>query len=87
MTLALRNWKWDRIQSVAWSADGSHLFATTWSAPSRALISIDLRGNLQLLAEAPDNAWLYAPVASPDGHYLAYQKRTFETNVVMLEHF
>jgi hypothetical protein len=36
----------------------------------------------------PAEGWLgWFPVASPDGHYLAYQKRTFESNVMMLEHF
>jgi serine/threonine protein kinase/Tol biopolymer transport system component len=87
VTLALQGWKWNRIQSVNWSADGSHLFATAWSAPSRVLLMIDLRGNLQVLTEVHDGEWLYHPIASPDGQYLVYLKRAFERNVVMLEHF
>ena len=51
------------------------------------LLFIDLRGNLQVLAEGPDDEWLFGPVASPDGHYLAYLMRTYESNVMMLEHF
>jgi Tol biopolymer transport system component len=86
-TLALQGWKWDQIQSVAWSANGSHLFATAWSDGSSVLLSVDLRGNLQVLSEAAADEWLWAPVASPDGHYLAYEKRTFESKVMMLEHF
>jgi DNA-binding winged helix-turn-helix (wHTH) protein/Tol biopolymer transport system component len=85
--LTLRRWKWGRMQSLTWSADGSHLFATALAGP---IVLIDLHGNLQVLAETytgVGRAWLYNPVASPDGHYLAYMKRTLESNVMMLEHF
>jgi len=86
--LPLQGWKWNEMQSIAWSADGSHMFGTAWSEASTVLLFIDLRGNLQVLAEAPmGESWLYDPVASPDGRYLAYMKRTFESNVMMLEHF
>jgi Tol biopolymer transport system component len=88
VTLVLRGWKWDDLQTVAWSADGSHLFATAWADTSCALLSIDPRGNLQVLDEANSGeGWLNNPVASPDGRYLAYMKRTYDSNVVMLEHF
>jgi len=88
VTLALQGWKWSTLQSVAWAADGSHLFATAFTGTSFVLIFIDLRGNLQVLTEAPwAEAWLTNPVPSLDGHYLAYMKRTYETNVMMLEHF
>lgn len=87
-TLVLRDLKSRTLQSVAWSADGNHLFATAWTEISSAVLLIDLRGNLQVLAEAPQSGeWLCHPVASPDGHYLAYMKRTYESNVMMLEHF
>jgi serine/threonine protein kinase/Tol biopolymer transport system component len=87
-TLPLQGWKW--CQTVAWSADGGHLFATAnkSSDSSSALLFLDLRGNLQVLAEAAiGGAWLHHQAASPDGHYLAYTKRTYESNVMMLEHF
>jgi len=89
VTLAPQNEE-EEVHSVAWAADGSHLFATCgkgWE-DSSALLFLDLRGNLQVLAEAlAGGAWLHHPVASPDGHYLAYTKRTYEGNVMMLEHF
>jgi serine/threonine protein kinase/Tol biopolymer transport system component len=88
MTLPLLGWKWTSLQSIAWSADGSHLFATAWSPTTTALLLIDLRGNLQVLTDAPQGeGWLNNPVPSPDGRYLAYMKRTYESNVMMLEHF
>jgi serine/threonine protein kinase len=87
-TLALQGWKWDEAQSIAWSADGNHLFATAATGTSFVLCSIDLHGKMQVLAEVPQGeAWLSYPVPSPDGHHLAYMKRTFENNVMMLDHF
>ena len=88
VTLALQGGKWKYMQSVAWSADGSHLFATAYTGTSFVILYIDLRSNQQVLAEVHQaDAWLYHPVPSPDGHYLAYMKRTYEENVMMLEHF
>jgi len=88
VTLALKGWRWKTVQTVAWSADGGHLLATAYTGTSFVLLFIDLRGNLRVLTEVPwGEAWLYKPVPSPDGHYLAYMKRTYESNVVMLEHF
>lgn len=87
-TLALQGWKWDSLGSIAWAADGKHFFATAATATSFVLSSIDLQGNTQVLAEVPmGEAWLSYPVPSPDGHHLAYMKRTYDSNVVMLEHF
>jgi serine/threonine protein kinase len=88
VTLPLQGWKWRYMQSVAWSADASYLFATAYTGKSFVLFSIDPRGNMQVLAEVPyGDAWLYNPVPSPDGHYLAYMKRSYKSNVMMLEHF
>jgi len=85
VTLGLQGWKW--CGTIAWSADGSHLFATagkSWESSS-PLLFLDLRGNLQVLDEVP--ALRFHPAASPDGRYVAYTKRTYENNVMMLEHF
>jgi serine/threonine protein kinase/Tol biopolymer transport system component len=88
VTLPLKGWRWKTVQTVSWSADGGHLFATAYTGSSFVLLFIDLRGNLRVLTEVPEGeAWLYKPVASPDGRYLAYEKRTFESNVMMLENF
>jgi serine/threonine protein kinase/Tol biopolymer transport system component len=88
VTLTLQGWRGTDVQSIAWSADESHLFATADIGTSFVLLFIDLHGTLQVLTEVPHGqAWLSDPVPSPDGHYLAYTQRTFEGNVTMLEHF
>jgi hypothetical protein len=87
-TLQLQGWKW--CETVGWSADGSHLFAVagkSWDSSS-ALLFLDLRGNLQVLAETDAGGTLIIHlVGSPDGHYLAYSERIIDGNVVMPEHF
>ena len=40
------------VQSVAWSADGSHLFATAFTGTSFVILFIDMRGNLQVLTRS-----------------------------------
>jgi hypothetical protein len=67
---------------------GAILFATGFSETSTVLFFVHLHGNLQMLAQGlAGKAWLAGPVPSPDSHYLAYRKRTDESNVMMLEHF
>jgi len=86
--IPLQGWKWCR--HTAWSADGSHLFAIAGKSNSPdMLLFLDLRGNLRVLAEAVagEGEQFLTPVASPNGRYVAYQKRTWENNVMMLEHF
>jgi serine/threonine protein kinase/Tol biopolymer transport system component len=87
--LPLQDWNW--CGAVAWAADGSHLFAVAQKGlgiSNPALLFIDPRGKVQVLAEGTvGGVELIHPVPSPDGHYLAYMKRTHESNVMMLEHF
>lgn len=82
--------KWFNVQHVSWAADGNHLFATAWSSgmDSQALLFVDPRGNLQVVDEiVQGQAWLEDMRASPDGRYLVYTKRIYDSNVMMLEHF
>jgi hypothetical protein len=63
-------------------------FAVALSDASSALISIDPSGKLTVLHEVdPGRAWLGIPIASPDGRYLAFTKRTYISDLVMLENF
>jgi WD40-like Beta Propeller Repeat len=88
VTLLLQPWKWEMVGFVGWSADESHLFATAMSGTSVALLLVDLHGKLQVLEEtSPNEGLIFWTVASPDGRYVAYSKRIYESNVMMLEHF
>jgi hypothetical protein len=70
------------------AADNQNLYVSGGSAMSWALLRVSLDGKLKRLREVPmGQAWLTRPIPSPDGRYLAYLVRTFETNVVMLENF
>jgi hypothetical protein len=87
--LPLQGWDW--CGAVAWSGDGSHLFAVAQKGlgiANPALLFVDLRGNLQVLAEGVvGGVQLIHPVASPDGRHVAFMERTYDSNVNMLEHF
>jgi eukaryotic-like serine/threonine-protein kinase len=98
LSIADRKWTelprpgtWQDPQFVTWAADGQHLFATGWSIAgqaSQSILYIDPQGKLRALNQVKDNVgWLQRPKASPDGHYLAFTNRIFESNVTMLENF
>jgi Tol biopolymer transport system component len=75
--------------SVSWSADSRHLFVPVISdeyAFTSALLYLDLQGKAEVLFET-QGAWLYCPVASPDGRMLAFTERIQENNAAMIERF
>ena len=87
-TRSLHGWNGKGLQTIAWSADDSHLFVTGSSESFNALLSVDSRGNAQVLYEVrPSQAWIVAPVASPDGRYLAFDQRNYDNNIALLENF
>jgi serine/threonine protein kinase len=71
---------------IAWSANGKTLFASGESDAGNALVSIDSSGGLNVLKlERP--GWHLGLRASPDGRYLAFSKRAFRSDLVLLENF
>jgi eukaryotic-like serine/threonine-protein kinase len=75
------------LQSVGWSANGTALFVTVYTAKAFLLGSIDLAGKARvLLDEGPDH-WVNEVIASPDGHYLTFKAQTWDGNVWLLEKF
>ena len=87
-SLRVRAWRWKYLTGIAWAADGKRFFAIAGSDASSALISIDPTGKLMVLHEVdPGRAWLGIPIASPDGRYLAFTKRTYVSDLVILENF
>jgi hypothetical protein len=86
--LPVRDWKWKALGEIKWAADGKGLFALAQSASSTVLLSIDANGNPTVLHEMPTGAaWVSNFVSSPDGRSLAFTKRMFRGDVMLLENF
>jgi Tol biopolymer transport system component len=96
MSLRDRSWHeislgphWQQLQSVAWSADGKSLFVTCWRPDGSDLLHATLDGKVTLLWHNGHSQWQWAtnPLPSPDGKYLAFQSKSFDSNVWMIENF
>jgi serine/threonine protein kinase len=86
--LTVRNWKWAMLQQISWAADGKSWFALAFSDSSVALLTVDANGNPRVLYEIPGGlAWISGIVPSPDGKRLAFTKRVYLTDVMLLENF
>jgi len=80
--------KWPFLQQIRWAMDGKGLFGVAESAPSWDLLSIDANGNAKALYEMPKGtAWIASFVPSPDGRSIAFTKRVFVNDVMLLENF
>jgi serine/threonine protein kinase/dipeptidyl aminopeptidase/acylaminoacyl peptidase len=79
---------WDNLQSVSWSSDGNRLYVNGWTAQSEGIVSVDMEGNVRVMIRVKwHQTWVHGPLASPDGHHLAYDQRDYESSVTMLENF
>ncbi len=85
--LPIRNWVWDSLQNVSWAADGRSLFAHAQSGSSVALLALDANGNSNVLYEIPRTGWISYIDPSPDGRSLAFTKRMYVSDVILLENF
>jgi hypothetical protein len=80
------NWKWQFLSQVSWAADGKSLFALAQSASSMAILALDSNGNPRGLHEMPSGTgWVSSTVPSPDGRLLAFTRRMFIHDVMLLE--
>jgi len=85
--LPVRNWKWDEATLVSWAAAGKSWFVYALSQHSPdALVSVDANGNLRVLQEIPAGI-IVSIVPSPDGKRLAFTKRMFVDDMMLLENF
>jgi DNA-binding winged helix-turn-helix (wHTH) protein/Tol biopolymer transport system component len=85
--LPLRDWKWEWVAQISWAADGKSWFAYAQTDhASDALLSIDARGNPRVLQEVPVGQ-ITSLVPSPDGKRLAFTKRMYVDDVMLLENF
>jgi serine/threonine protein kinase len=86
--LTVRNWKWAMLQQISWAADGKSWFALAFSDSSVALLTVDANGKSRILYEMPAGlAWIASIVPSPDGKRLAFTKRMYVEDVMLLESF
>lgn len=74
---------WKNLQCLAWSSDGTAVFATAWASKDAPLLRISLDGDVRLLRKALFHA--ENPVPSPDGRYLAFGENTMESNVWVVQ--
>jgi eukaryotic-like serine/threonine-protein kinase len=76
------------VQSAAWSPDNQHLYVSGPFGDKYQISSVSLQGKVKDIVSVPMGAaWITDPVPSPDGKYLAFELRRYESNVVMLENF
>jgi Tol biopolymer transport system component len=76
-----------KFQSLSWSANNQRLYATNASDSGFEILAVNLDGTYKLLWKPNDGSWIVGPKSSPDGRFLAYQKRTFHANITMLENY
>jgi eukaryotic-like serine/threonine-protein kinase len=77
---------WSTLSSVNWTADGTGLFLSSYSARGADMLHMDLQGNTRLLWEHPGGVDIYG-VPSPDGRQLAMRGWNVESNLWMMENF
>lgn len=79
-----------KMQGVAWSADGKHLFVSAFPFLNGSLqgrmLEMDLQGRDHVILENP-YGWIGPPCPSPDGKHLAFTYVVQETNVTLFENF
>ncbi len=84
---------WNYLQSVNWSADGSHLYVSGGKNVSAdvmtfAILEVSLTGNSRVLREVPGTqGWVAHAVPSPDGRHVVYTDWDFSSRMVMLRDF
>ena len=81
--------EWDAIQVINWSSVGNQIyFSGATSTGDWAIARTDLAGRVKVLTRVSAGThWLTDPIPSPDGHYLAYEEKDWQKDVVLLEKF
>jgi serine/threonine protein kinase/Tol biopolymer transport system component/DNA-binding winged helix-turn-helix (wHTH) protein len=94
--LSLADGKWHEVElepkaglpeSIAWAADGKSFFVVASTPDSRDLLHVTLAGKIQASLTDDHKQWLYGPLPSPDGKYLAFQAQTRDSNVWLIDSF
>ena len=83
--IELKDWL---VQYAEWAPDNQHLYVSGAIGDKFEIASVTLDGKVTNILSGPVGpAWIFDPRPSPDGEYLAFGLRRYESNVVMLENF
>ncbi|MBI4473085.1 MAG: PD40 domain-containing protein [Acidobacteria bacterium] len=80
--LALKGWT--NLNSVAWSAEGQSMFATTMRREGSALLRAGIDGSVDVLRDQ-EGRWFLNPRPSPDSRFLAFAISATDSNVWLIE--
>lgn len=81
----LKDWG---IQTAFWAPDNQHIYVSASVGDKFQIASVGLDGKVKnLISAVPGQAWMNDPRPSPDGRYLSFFCRRYESNAVMLENF
>ena len=85
--LPIRDSRWIGLDLVRWAGDGKGWFAIAGSDSSLALVSVDANGKTKVLYETPGGEWISYIAPSPDGKRLAFTKRVYANDIMLLDNF
>ena len=71
---------------TCWTSDGVAIFLSGFSTDA-VIARIELDGKTTVLLRGGKGQYLYSPIESPDGRYLAYGEQGWNSNVWLLENF
>jgi len=70
----------EKLQAVTWSADQKSLYISGWSNEDWHVQQVSFDGETKTLLRYPTVKWLKLFDISPDGRYMTYVERTYESN-------
>ena len=73
---------WD----TCWTSDGVAILLSGFTSDT-AIARIELDGKTTVLLQGGKGQFIFSPVESPDGRYLAYGEQGWNSNVWLLENF
>ena len=83
--IELKDWS---IQAVAWAPDNQHIYISGPFDNKYQITCVSPEFKVKNIVSVPIGAaWISDPRPSPDGRYLAFALRRYESNAIMLENF
>ena len=74
------------LGAVSWSSDGRAIYGVA-QGNVFYLFRADLSGTFKILQESPLGQYFSSPLASPDGHFLAFSRQSGQENAFLVENF